>query len=116
MKLNFRSRSKCDSYIFSSLKTQYGMDGKTLTSLRPQSVTHTSFLAKNSIWNLPVRDQSVTLTSFPLAKNSIWNGLNLTSLRPQSVTHTSFLPKTQDGTDETQLPFDLKVSLIPLPP
>ena len=50
---------------------------------------------------------------------------NPTSLRPQSVTHASFTlrklkmewmklkctPKTQNGMDETQAPFELKVSL-----
>ena len=40
---------------------------------------------------------------------------NSTSLRTQSVTHTSFTPpKTQNGMDETQLSFELRVSFIHL--
>ena len=173
MKLNFPSNSECHSYIFYSPKTQNGMDETQLsfelrvsfihlllpensTSLRNQSVTHTSFTPrklKMGWMKLNFPSNSECHTSFPPE--------NSTSLRTQSVTHTSFTPrklkmgwmklnfpsnsechsyifysprklnfpskskchsyifyspKTQNGMDETQLSFELRVSLIHLLP
>ena len=115
MKFNFPSNSECHSSILYSPKTQNGMDEIQLSFELRMSLIHLF-----------------------LPENSKWDGCNSTFLRTQSVTHTSFIPrklkwmkfnfpsnskghsyifnspKTQNGMDEIQLAFELRMSVIHL--
>ena len=142
MKLNFPSNLKCHSYIFSTPKTLNGMDETQLSFELKVSLIHLLHpKTQDGMDETPLFfELKVSFIHVLHPANSKWNGWNSTLLRTRSVIHTSCtpqnsrwngwnsnfpsnlkchsyifcIPKTENGMDETQLFFELKVSVLHL--